>query len=1470
MCNKLVIPFATYPPGSYTFQLQVSNWLAASSDPAAITVVKRWYNIPTVAIELYLGESDRALPVNMEIMVSGSAEASSCPSNAGGSSIPPALLYQWHLFESSSGTERQIGLESVHLTAKTLVLPAFTLAPGKVYFVELKVVQKDATCILPAKCVPSDDCCRVGSDRVRLQAGISSPVAKIIGGERSVNVGKELQLDGSESYHPDFPGTAQPNLKYKWTCRDTPPSTLGASTSGGCFSSLGTEFGSGRERFLMIPAGSMRSQVTVSGSMVAVIYDFSLNVSDGNSWSMSTVRIHPTADAVPLVTVTIQGEKTVYPPNLKMSFESVVAAAEGASGALMYQWRTQSGDVDLTKSQFLQSPSSREPSLVIKSNVLTPGQQYTVRLSVTQNGKVGFDQVSFTVDKPPSGGIFEVAPTSGTSLETSFRLRAVNWQVDPDTLPITYTFEYFRRDTTKFRLVQAASEETVVSTMLPAARASDAYIWAVHVRIQNLVGSETVETRCNMAAGDCFVTVQPKSFESTEAMMENLSVRTGSVEELISAGDPNAAINYIGLLLSTLNTATVGNRRHHLLAVNNTAVALYKCGTLAPLLFSTLPTGGLIGYPEGEASGLARSSAATLLGLFEVPAQVNDQCLTEAEKIFEVVLQFSARGSGSAWAADPDIVLLNDLFDTVSSAIAVVQLQYREQTLSKTLTAARMATLIKRQENITAIRAYGAVPGEQFRTLDTSGSLVPSIRSKAWRLSTPTASASSARGIDTDTDAASPLGWLRTTGHIVSDDLAEAHASLAAEHAARLSGSRLMATTYPGTTTLSALAGSFTQTEFAMPRNVLPFAINKVGCSTRSNGAQICQEASASAVATSYTNFFNPYYYSEDAQYVIAPVMSLQLQAFGMQEVIAVADLTADITFDFLLTRVPVPSQDAAGRHQVAACVWWNGTRWDTSGCKLDRIMQAENGGNGMRAICLCNRSTSAHSVLDAPSGCDSIPYSTTVYDGCRVCGGDGSTCLGCDGKVASGKVIDGCGKCGDDNSSCAGCDGVPNSGKVIDECNVCGGDNETCKGCDGVSIHPYVTARFPEKKPKQYDTCISDEHPRGVCGGCDASCRGCNGKVNSGKVYDKCGKCGEYTSATAAAIDGVGAKSWYSRSSRDNCSLGLKQCQSGFAPDNCGTCVPFPAAAPGVTNAACKGCDGVASVFSFQRGARQQGGKTRDRCGICGGNDCSCVDCKGVVGGKARDDRCGICQGNNTCLDCKGIPYGVTRRDICGICGGKNDTEQCRGCDGKLYPLPLKPSRLDRYGKSPLSMCCPVEKIGCDDICNAAIGCDGKCSTSPLITDKCGICGGSGEPNTGTCDCAGVPNGRSAVGCDGKCSDPPAKIDMCGVCGGNNERETGHCDCERMPYGSAVRDSAGVCCYLSDMGCSTSNQSRCFSGKTWDICNTCGGDGGTCLQPVPSAASRHAPRTSLLAFVCACALLTLICISPDCVCLCA
>ena len=1191
-CNAIRIPFASYPCGMYTVELTVSNWQNSESSPASISITKQLKAIPIVTIDMYSSNNNLMLSVNYSMSLSGTGVGSTC------NSAPPTLLFKWTILDA-----QMVPLlldASVQVNVKSISLPPFALLAGRTYFANLSVTDKNTVCILPERCTlptytPSQ-CCAVGSDLVSFQTGHSFPLAKILGSERIAAAQTELQLDGSQSFHPDYPGAKQPTLQYKWTCKDTPASNFSTSSKGGCFCIGGIEFGSRTGKIMVIPKDSMCVSTMLNGQYVPVVYEFSLNVSDTISWNVATVRVHPRSESVPLVSVMINDVNRVYPPNLRISLMSVVEPAASPMDSLTYEWKTVTGDVDLTKNQYLLSPNSRSKGLVIKPHVLTPGQQYTVRLSVIENRKAGFDHITFMMDNPPSGGIFELSPTTGISLDTRFKLSAMNWQVDQDMFPITYTFEYLQQGSNKFRLVQGASESSFINAMLPPGFSGELNEWALQLRISNLIGSENLAKTCNLIPGDCMVKVVPKAYASTEAMMTDFTACSLIIEQLIQAGDPNGAINYAILLLSAMNSEQVGTRRMSLLAVNNTAMAAYKCGTALPSVFQALPNGGLIGRPDADS--LARASIQAVVSAFLVNTQVNDQCLLEMDKIYSTVLQYTSKASGLAWEQEPDLILLQDLSDAISLAIDAVELQYTSAAISKIIAVTRMATLITRHENITATRAYGSIPsGETAKSLDSART-----RSKSWRISTPTAFASA-------------RGWHRTPGLMVDDALSEAlqlsHVDDSPEEPLVYPEGRwLMPTTNPGTTSLSALTGSFMQSIFSMPANVLPFRINKVGCSTASNSAQICESASVSAVATQYANFFNPHFYSEDAQFVIAPVLSLQLQAFGIQEVVPVEKLKNEIAFDLVLTRVPDSTKDVVGRHRVAACVYWNGIKWDTSGCMLqpEGFVLADHGRNDMRAICFCNH-TSAHTVLDAPAGCDGVPYSVKHYDGCKVCGGDSSTCIGCDGNIASGKVLDGCGKCGGDDSTCAGCDGVARSGLVIDHCNVCGGDNSTCRGCDGISIHPYVTARFPAKTPKVHDDCTSVKFPLGVCGGCDASCKGCDATQNSGKGYDKCGRCGEYLNAAEAASGDIGDLDWYARTSRDNCTLGLKKCAAGFVPDSCGTCVQFGTPGDNTRNQAYKGCDAKASVFSYQYGKRQQGGLTTDQCGVCGGNDCSCID---------------------------------------------------------------------------------------------------------------------------------------------------------------------------------------------------------------------------------------------------------------------
>lgn len=156
------------------------------------------------------------------------------------------------------------------------------------------------------------------------------------------------------------------------------------------------------------------------------------------------------------------------------------------------------------------------------------------------------------------------------------------------------------------------------------------------------------------------------------------------------------------------------------------------------------------------------------------------------------------------------------------------------------------------------------------------------------------------------------------------------------------------------------------------------------------------------------------------------------------------------------------------------------------------------------------------------------------------------------------------------------------------------------------------------------------------------------------------------------------------------------------------------------------------------------------DQCGVCGGDNSTCLDCQGTPNGNAHIDQCGVCNGDNsTCRGCDGVPNSGKVLDPCSVCGGDGST--CRDCNG-------------------------VPNGG-------------------AIIDECGVCGG----NNSTCrDCAGTINGHAVVDICGVCGGQgttcgqscQGALDRCGVCNGNNL-----ClDCAGIPNGGTAIDCCGVC----------------------------------------------------------------------------
>jgi len=116
--------------------------------------------------------------------------------------------------------------------------------------------------------------------------------------------------------------------------------------------------------------------------------------------------------------------------------------------------------------------------------------------------------------------------------------------------------------------------------------------------------------------------------------------------------------------------------------------------------------------------------------------------------------------------------------------------------------------------------------------------------------------------------------------------------------------------------------------------------------------------------------------------------------------------------------------------------------------------------------------------------------------------------------------------------------------------------------------------------------------------------------------------------------------------------------------------------------------------------------GENFDECGICNGDNSSCLDCAGEINGDAQIDECGVCGGDNFYPD--GCSCIIGPLDDCGICGGPGESNDC-GCED------INDGECDCLGTLP-------------DEC-------GVCFGNNVSQDDCGTCGGNNSTCTGCMD---------------------------------------------------------------------------------------------------------------------------------------
>ncbi|XP_071511058.1 uncharacterized protein [Diadema antillarum] len=204
---------------------------------------------------------------------------------------------------------------------------------------------------------------------------------------------------------------------------------------------------------------------------------------------------------------------------------------------------------------------------------------------------------------------------------------------------------------------------------------------------------------------------------------------------------------------------------------------------------------------------------------------------------------------------------------------------------------------------------------------------------------------------------------------------------------------------------------------------------------------------------------------------------------------------------------------------------------------------------------------------------------------------------------------------------------------------------------------------------------------------------------------------------------------------------------------------------------------------------------------GVCGGD--AKRDCAGECGGNAVRDCAFVCEGTAFINECEWCVNGTTGRDNnfgidkCGYCWNEDGVDiDCNGdCNGTAF---RDACQTCVGGATGLAVNASADMLDCRGVCNGM-----------WVENDCGECVMPDE----------FGNIFSTKDCHGDCNGF-AEINECGYCTGGNtslDATTGFSDC-------------GVCNTSSEADVCLGCDGVAYSGKVFDACSVCDGNGNTCF----------------------------------------
>ena len=358
----------------------------------------------------------------------------------------------------------KLDLNSTSLDPRIFSLPAYTLNITTTY-----------TVTAFGSFTTADGRVYNGSASIDVQVSSAGVVALIAGGSsRVVSAHDDLLLDASGSMDVDYPSCIT-CLSYIWSCADE-------LLLFPCEISLP-----------QIPSLSITSGTLAAGRS----YLFGLNVSNSRGSTASTyVSITLVGDYLPMIDLFTLG----LPSKVNVGSNLVLQALINSSFDTFANWT--SHDVIITAvnktatMRYFSPQSSTLFQLGIDTSSFNQGESYIFSISASYfnlSPVASTATLTVTMNKPPWGGSFTVAPGQGVALNTTVHLLAASWTDDISDFPLQYAFGYLTTDFSPVTL-RRASAINYLSTLLGQGTEENDFNVTVFAYVYDVYSGRTIAT----------------------------------------------------------------------------------------------------------------------------------------------------------------------------------------------------------------------------------------------------------------------------------------------------------------------------------------------------------------------------------------------------------------------------------------------------------------------------------------------------------------------------------------------------------------------------------------------------------------------------------------------------------------------------------------------------------------------------------------------------------------------------------------------------------------------------------------------------------------------------------------------------------------------------------------------------------------------------------------------------------------